>query len=174
MLRAAYDPESLTPLVQKTIWDLDASEPVTHVQTMEHLLSAMTLPRRFETGLLGSFAAVALFLSALGLFGVASLSAARRTREFGIRLAVGASGGQIMRLELARTTRMVMIGLGLGLLASMAVAPMMAGLLFRVSPWNGETFVLAALVLSASALLAAWLPARRAASVDPATALRIE
>jgi ABC-type antimicrobial peptide transport system permease subunit len=115
---------------------------------------------------------VALFLSAIGLFSVASLSAARRTREFGIRLAIGATGGEIARLELARTARIVMVGLGLGLLISITVARTMAGLLYRVTPWSGEIFGTATVVLIASALLAGWLPGRRAARIDPATALR--
>ena len=174
VIRAAYDPESLIPLVQKTIWRFDASEPVTHAQTMEHLLEAVTLQRRFETELLSAFAAAALFFSGLGLFGVASLSASRRAREFGIRLALGGTRGQIVRLELTRTAAMVAVGLGLGLLASVAVARAMASLLYRVTPWSGEIFVVAALVLVASALLAGWLPARRAAWIDPARALRIE
>jgi putative ABC transport system permease protein len=141
---------------------------------MEHLLRALTLQRRFETGLLSSFAGVALFLSALGLFAVASLSATRRTREFGIRLAVGATGNQIVRLELGRTAGMVVVGLGSGLVASMLVARAMAGLLYGVTPGSGTIFTQAALVLMAAALLAGWLPARRAARIDPATALRIE
>ncbi len=174
VIRSAYDPESLVPSIQKTIWQLDAAEPVTHVQTMEHLLEAVTLQRRFETGLLSGFAALALFLSALGLFSVASLSAARRTREFGIRLAVGATGRQIVRLELGRTATVVIAGIGIGLVASIAVARAMVGLLYKVTPWSGEIFAGASLVLIASALLAGWLPARRAARIDPATALRIE
>ena len=174
VIRAAYDPENLIPMVQKTIWRFDASEPVTHARTMEHLLEAVTLQRRFETELLSGFAAAALFFSGVGLFGVASLSAARRTREFGIRLAVGATRGHIVRLELARTAAMLGVGLGLGLLASVAVARAMGSLLYRVTPWSGEIFAVAALVLIASALLAGWLPARRAARIDPATALRIE
>ena len=147
---------------------------MTYAQTVEHLLTAVTLQRRFETGLLTSFAAVALFLSALGLFGVASLSATRRTREFGIRLAVGATGSQIVRLELARTATIVVSGLAGGLLLSMAMARLMTGLLYRVTPWNGKVYAIAALALIASALLAGWLPARRAARIDPARALRIE
>lgn len=174
VVRSAHDPHSLIALIQKAVWQLDASEPVTHAQTMEHLLGAVTLQRRFETGLLTSFAAVALFLSALGLFGVASLSATRRTREFGIRLAVGATAGQIVRLELARTATMVIAGLAGGLLLSMTMARLMTGLLYRVTPWNGKIYATAALVLIASALVAGWLPARRAARIDPASALRIE
>ncbi len=174
VIRTAYDPENMIPLVQRTVWRLDAGEPVTHTQTMERLLAAVTLERRFETGLLSGFATLALFLSALGLFGVASLSAARRTREFGIRLAVGATGGQILRLELARTSAMVASGLAVGLVLSVLAARAMAALLYRVTPWNGEIFGAAALVLAAAALLAAWLPARRAGRIDPASALRVE
>jgi putative ABC transport system permease protein len=174
VIRSTYEPERLIPAVQRAIWQLDASEPVTHAQSMQHLLEAVTLQRRFVAGLLSSFAVVALFLSAIGLFSAASLSAARRTREFGIRLAIGATGGEIARLEIARTARIVMIGLGLGLLISITVARTMAGFLYRVTPWSGEIFAAATVVLIASALFAAWLPARRAARIDPATALRIE
>jgi putative ABC transport system permease protein len=172
VIRSTHEPERLIPAVQKAIWQLDASEPVTHAQSMQHLLEAVTLQRRFVAVLLSSFAVVALFLSALGLFSVASLSAARRTREFGVRLAIGATGGEIARLELARTARIVMAGLGLGLLISITVARTMAGLLYRVTPWSGEIFATATVVLIVSALLAGWLPARRAARIDPATALR--
>ncbi len=174
VMRSVQDPQTLIPLVQKTIWRLDASEPVTHAQTMQHLLQAVTLERRFAIGLLTSFAAVALFLSALGLFGVTSLSAARRTREFGIRLAVGASRGQILRLEIGRTAAMVTVGLGPGLLASIVVARAMTGFLYQVSPGSAGIFTVAAFVLIGAALVAAWLPARRAARTDPAAALRVE
>ena len=174
VMRVAHDPESLIPLVQKTIWRFDASEPVTHAQTMERLLEAVTLQRRFETELLSGFAAAALFFSGLGLFSVASLSAARRTREFGIRLAVGATRGQIIRLELARTATVLGVGLGLGLFVSVAVARAMASLLYKMTPWSGEIFAVSAIVLAGSALLAGWLPAQRAARIDPAAALRIE
>jgi predicted lysophospholipase L1 biosynthesis ABC-type transport system permease subunit len=174
VIRSAYEAEALAPLVQKAVWQLNASEPVAHTQTMEHILESMTLSRRLEAILLSSFAVTALFLSALGLFSVASLSAARRTREFGIRLAVGAKSGAIVRLELTRIAKVVIVGLVLGLLVSMSVARFMAGLLYRVVPWSTDIFAAAALVLIASAPLAAWLPARRAGRIDPATALRVE
>jgi ABC-type antimicrobial peptide transport system permease subunit len=174
VIRTAYNPESLAPLVQKSIWSVDPSEPVTHVQTMEHLLNAMTLQRKFETGVVTGFAGMALFLSALGLFGVASLSASRRTREFGIRLALGAKGSQIVRLELARSFAVAAIGLIVGLLASLGVSRAIAALLYQVSPWNMEIFSLAAIVLAASATIAGLIPAACAARTDPAAALRVE
>ncbi len=174
VLRSTQDPDSLVPLVQKTVWRLNSSEPVTHLQTMDRLLQSVTLQRRFTTELLGSFAAIASFLAALGLFSVASLSVARRTREFGIRLAIGATANQILRLEMLRTATLVSVGLALGLSLSMLVTRTLAGLLYGVKPWNGTVFALAASVLIASALLATWLPAQRAARTDPATALRTE
>lgn len=174
VIRTAQDPESLIPDVQKVVWQLDPSEPVTRVQTMEHLFESVTLPRRFETGLLGSFAVVALFLSGVGLFGIASLSASKRTREFGIRMAIGATTANIVRLELAQTAIMVTVGLFGGLLASLIAARLMGGLLYRVRPWNAQIFFTAAIVLIGSAVLAGWLPARRASHIDPAAALRSE
>jgi predicted lysophospholipase L1 biosynthesis ABC-type transport system permease subunit len=174
VVRTAGDPELLVPALQKAIWELDSSEPVTHVQTMDHLLNSVTLDRRFETWLLSAFAGMALFLSALGLFGVASLSAERRIREFGIRLAIGASGSQIVRLELGRSMIVAAVGLLAGLLLSIAFARAIAGLLYRVSPWNAEAFALVAVVLIASSVLAGWIPATRAARIDPVTVLREE
>ena len=174
VIRSVQEPESLISLVQKTVAQLDATEPVTHAQTMEHIFAAVTLQRRFETGLVSGFATVALFLSALGLFGVASLSAARRTREFGIRLAVGATTGQILRLELVRNGTTVLLGLFIGLVASFSLTRAMTGLLYGVIPWDAEIFAAASLVLVIAAMLAGWAPARRAARIDPATALRIE
>ncbi len=174
VIRSAVNPESLIPLVQRAVWQLDASEPVTHPQTMDRLLASVTLQRRFETGLLTGFAVIALFLSGLGLFGVASLSVARRTREFGIRLALGATGPQILTLELGRTGAVVMAGLAAGLLLTLVLARTVAGLLYGVTAWNTQIYFLAVLVLAGAALLAAWLPARRAARIDPASALRSE
>ncbi len=172
VLRSKQDPESLVPLVQRTVWQLNATEPVTHVQTMEGIVQSVTLQRRFVTWVLSGFAGVALFLSALGLFSVASLSVVRRTREFGIRLAVGASADHIMLLEMSRTSILVFVGLTLGLAVSIVVTQALTGLLYGVQPWNATIFTTAAAVLAGSALFASWLPARRAARIDPATALR--
>lgn len=174
LLRTAVNPASHIEAVQKAVSRLDPSEPVTHPQTMEHVFQAVTLERRLETALLTGFAAIALFLSALGIFGIASLSVARRSREFGIRFALGATGAHVVRLEFRRTLAILVFGLAAGMIACLALSRLLTTLLYGVTPWNGTTYLLAVLTLAVSALLAAWIPARRAANIDPAATLRLE
>ena len=174
VMRTTGDPESMVPAVQRAVWRLDASEPVTHPETMEHLLRAATLQRRFESGLLTGFAAVAMLLSAMGLFGAVSLSVARRTRELGIRMALGATAGRVMRGEMGRAAIIVLAGLAAGVVMAATTAGATAGLLYGVAPWSGKVYAAAVVVLGSSGLLAVWLPARRAARIDPASALRSE
>ena len=174
VIRCAVDPLSLVPQVQKAVWSLDASEPVTHAQTMERLLSSVTLERRFETALVGGFAAVAVFLSAIGLFSIVSLAVARRIREIGIRMALGATASGILKLELSRAFLIISTGLMAGLVLTLILARSMTALLYRVSAWNLRIYAVAAALLTIFALAAAWFPARRAARIDPASALRHE
>lgn len=174
MIRTRSDPMAMLPLIQQTVWRLDPEQPVSHPQTMERLVAASTLDRRFETGLIAGFATAALLLAALGLFGVASLSVARRTREFGVRLALGARASDLLRLELARTLVMVTIGLAAGLAVSLALGRAVASLLYGVAPWSPLVYGAAIIVLAIPARAAAMIPARRAARVDAATALRAE
>ena len=147
---------------------------VGHPVSMERLLESSRLDRRFETGLVSGLAATALFLATLALFGIASLSATRRVREFGIRLALGARGSDLLRLELRRTLAIAIAGLACGLAASLALARTVARLLYGVTAWNREVYGVAIVVLVVPVFVAAWLPARRAARVDPATTLRYE
>ncbi len=174
IIRSAVDPLNLAPNVQRLVWKLDSTEPVTHAQTMEHILESVTLQRRFETALLTGFAGTALFLSALGLFSIASLSVTRRTREFGIRFALGATAKHVIQLELSRTVAILAIGLATGTVICGLTGRLLTALLFGVSPWDFRIYVSAFLVLVCSALLAIWFPARRAARIDPACALRAE
>jgi putative ABC transport system permease protein len=174
MIRTRIDPAAILPAAQQTVWRLDPEAAVSHPQTMERLFQSVTLDRRFETGLVGGFAATALFLAALGLFSIASLSTARRTREFGIRLALGATGSDLVACELRRTLAIVVAGLALGAAASLALARTVAGLLYGVVPWSPAVYSAAIVVLIVPAFVAAWIPARRAAKVDPMVALRYE
>ncbi len=174
MIRTRIDPAAILPAVQQAVWRLDPEQPVSHPQVMERLLQSVTLDRRFETGLVAGFAAAALFLATLGLFSIASLSMARRTREFGIRLALGARGADLLRLELLRTLAIALAGLACGVGASLALARTVAGFLYGVTAWSPKVYGAAIVVLMAPAFVAAWLPARRAAKVDPMVALRYE
>jgi putative ABC transport system permease protein len=174
VLRTRIAPEAVLPIAQKTVWRLDPEAPVCHPQTMERLLESVTLDRRFETGLVAGFAAAALALATLGLFSVASLSTARRTREFGIRMALGATGHDLLRLEMGRTLTMVAAGLVAGVGVSVTLAKVVAGLLYGVTPWSPAVYIAAVAVLVVPALVAAWIPARRATKVHPMVALRYE
>ncbi len=174
MIRTRTDPAAVLPLAQQVVWKLDPEQPVTHPQIMERLLESVTLERRFQTGLVAGFAAAALLLASLGLFGVASLSVVRRTREFGIRLALGAKGSDLLWLELSRTLMIAGAGLACGLAASLALARTVAGLLYGVTAWSPAVYGAAVVALIVPAFVAAWLPARRATKVDPMVALRYE
>jgi len=174
ILRTRIDPAAILPLAQQAVWQIDPEQPVSHPQIMERLLESVSLDRRFETGLLSGFAATALFLATLGLFSMASLSVMQRVREFGIRLALGAEGADLLRLELRRTLTLALAGLGIGVGASLLLARMAAGLLYGVTAWSPAIYGAALLVLLMPAIVAAWFPARRAARVDPAHALRCE
>jgi predicted permease len=174
MIRTRIDPAAILPLAQQAVWRLDPEQPVSHPQIMEKLLASVTLDRRFETGLVTGFAGAALFLATVGLFSIASLSIARRTREFGIRLALGARAADLQKLELKRTLAIAGSGLACGVTASLALAKGLAGLLYGVAAWSPAVYTGAIVVLIVPAFVAAWLPARRAAKVDPMVALRYE
>ena len=174
MIRTRIDPAAILPLAQQTVWRLDPEQPVSHPQIMERLLQSVTLDRRFGTGLVASFAGAALFLATVGLFSIASLSIARRTREFGVRLALGARATDLLGLEMRRTLGMVVAGLSCGVVASLALAKAVSAFLYGLTPWSLTAYGAAIVALMAPALLAAWIPARRAAKVDPMVALRYE
>jgi putative ABC transport system permease protein len=174
MIRTRIDPFAILPAVQQTVWRLDPEAAVNHPQTMERLLQSVTLDRRFEAGLVGGFAATALFLAAMGLFSIGSLSVARRTREFGIRMTLGAKAVDLLRLELLRALGLVVAGLAVGVAASLALGKVVAGLLYGVAPWSPAVYIAAVAALVVPAFVAAWIPARRASKVDPMVALRYE
>jgi putative ABC transport system permease protein len=173
-VRTKTDPLSLLPTIERTIWRLDPDQAVSGAKTMEQIIQSATLERRFETDLLLGFSALALFLSALGLFGLASLSVTRRSREFGIRMALGATGADVLWLEIVRNIAIVAAGLAVGLFLSFATHRALAALLFRVSALNLNVYAAAAAVLTISAMTAVLIPALRGARMDPAIVLRDE
>jgi putative ABC transport system permease protein len=173
-VRTKIDPLSLLRTVERTIWGLDPDLAVSGAKTMEHIIESATLERRFETDLLLGFALSALFLSALGLFGVASLSVARHSREFGIRMALGATGADVLWLEIRRHAVIVAAGLAFGLFLSFTAHRTLTALLFGVSALNPGIYAAAAAVLTISAITAVLIPALRAPRMDPASVLRDE
>ena len=168
------DPLALADAVRKTVWEVDQDQPVSNVNTMEGVLSESIARQRFTTLLLGVFAGVALVLAAVGIYGVMSYSMAQRTREIGIRMALGAQQRDVLKLAVGQGLKLVALGVGLGLLGALALTRLMSSLLFNVSATDPATLVVISLVLIAVALLASYIPARRAAKVDPLIALRYE
>ncbi|HTG94592.1 MAG TPA: ABC transporter permease [Pyrinomonadaceae bacterium] len=168
------DPLSLTPAIRGELRKIDPDLPLTQVSTMDQRISVAMAQPRFRTSLIALFAAVALLLACVGIYGVVSYSVSQRTHEIGIRMALGAQQGDMLRMVIKQTLVFAAAGVTLGLSASLALTGFMSTLLFGVAPNDPPTFVLTAAVLALTALLAAYLPARRAAKVDPLVALRYE
>jgi putative ABC transport system permease protein len=174
VVRTAGDPSSLASAASTTIWSVDKDLPVFGVTTMNDVLAASVAQRRFSMSLLGGFAVLALLMAAIGLYGVLSYSVSQRMHEMGLRMALGANARDLMRLVVGQGIRVVLTGIVAGLLASFAATRLLAGMLFEVSPLDPFTFATTAVVLVAAALLASFVPARRATRVDPMVALRYE
>jgi putative ABC transport system permease protein len=168
------DPLALAGTVRKTVWEVDRDQPVSNVSTMEGVLSESIARQRFSTLLFGVFAAVALVLAAVGIYGVMSYSMAQRTREIGIRMALGAQRRDVLRLAVGQGLRLVAVGVAVGLAGALTLSRVMSGLLYGISATDPATLVTISLILVAVALLASYIPARRAAKVDPLIALRYE
>jgi macrolide transport system ATP-binding/permease protein len=175
-VRTAGDERSLLPVLVSALHQIDPNLGVFGEQTMRQQIDVTqaALLHRFSTWLVGGFAAMALVLGVVGLYGVIAYSASQRTREIGVRMALGAQRGAVYRLILTEAGRLIGVGVGVGLCAAVTAATMMRNLLFGVQAWDASTLVGVALVLAISALLASYIPARRAASVNPCDALRAE
>jgi putative ABC transport system permease protein len=167
-------PMELGSELKRQVWALDSQLPIVQMQPMTWLLDDSLAERRFNTVLLGTFAGVSLLLSMIGVYGVISYTVSQRTREFGIRMALGALRSDLLLGVLGQGMRSVGVGLALGLLAAFALTRVLAGLLFGVSSKDPITFLGTAACLSVVALLASYVPARRAGRVDPMVALRHE
>ena len=174
VLRTSIEPTSLTSALRKAVSEVDANVPLDHIETMKQIVSVSVGQPRFRTAVLLIFAILALFVASIGLYGVMSYLISQRTREFGIRVAVGASSGALLRLVLGQAAKLVGIGICLGLVGAMLLARSIASLLYGVTPFDAATLASVSLLLAAVALLASYIPARRAASVDPTVALRYE
>ncbi len=174
VVRTASDPLSLAPAVRREVQAVDKDVPVSNVTTMDQILSNSLSSRRFSMLLLGIFAGLALILAAVGIYGVISYSVTQRTHEIGIRMALGAERSDVLRLVVRQGMVLTLAGVGAGVAGSLALTRFLSSLLYEVRPTDPATFVSISLLLTGVALLATYIPARRATKVDPMVALRYE
>jgi ABC-type antimicrobial peptide transport system permease subunit len=172
--RTDGDPMNFVAAVRSQVQAIDRDQPISNVHTMEELLARSVSQRRFNLLLLTIFAGVALLLAAVGIYGVMSYAVERRTHEIGVRMALGARTGNVLRLLLGQGMKLLVMGVAIGLAAAFALTRFISTLLFGVRPTDPATFVAIALLLTVVALLACYIPARRATKVDPMVALRCE
>ncbi|PYS79346.1 MAG: ABC transporter permease [Acidobacteria bacterium] len=174
MIRTTGRPDAVAAAVRREVLALDHDQPVYSVRTLPAVMSEAVATPRFRTSLLGLFAALALVLAVVGIYGVMSYAVAQRTHEFGIRMALGAQGRDVLKLVVGYGMALALAGVLIGLAASFALTRVMSGLLYGVAPTDPVTFACISLLLLAVALAACLVPARRAAKVDPMVALRYE
>ncbi len=174
MRTAGADPLSLVDAIKNEVHAVNANVPIYEVASLESQLARHIAPRRFNTWLLGLFAAVALLLAVIGLYGVLAYSVSQRSHEIGIRMALGAQAADVLKLVVKQGMKLALIGIAIGLVASFALTRLMASLLYGVSSTDPLTFILILLLITTAALVACWIPARRAVKTDPMVALRCE
>jgi putative ABC transport system permease protein len=174
IVRTPEDPAQVTTLVRSRLGALDSDIPVSHVRTMDQLLSESVTVPRFRMLLLATFAGLALLLAALGIYGVLAYAVARRTHEIGVRVALGAQQRDVLSLVLRHGMRLALIGIVIGVAGAFSLTRLMASLLFGVTAADHVIFVIVPLMLLGVALAACYFPARRAMRVDPMVALRYE
>jgi putative ABC transport system permease protein len=173
-LRTETDPASLLKSAEQAMWAVDPGLPVLKAIPMETLASQSLAVRRASSSLISAFAVLALALACIGIYGVMAYAATQRRQEIGVRMALGAQRGDVLRMMMGLGARLTLFGVGIGLIGAMALTRLMTSLLFEVSAMNPLIFSIAAMVLVAVAMAASYLPARRAASIDPMKALRTE
>ena len=174
VVRTAGDPASLLPLLQRAVWDVNRNQAIYAATTMEALVGMSLTERRFNLALIGSFAGLALLLAAVGVYALISYSTSRRANEFGVRLALGAGPRDILIAAMGDGVRFAVAGVVVGTLASFALTRSMTTMLYGITPTDPLTFGVFAAVMLAVAMVASFVPARRALRVDPVTALRVE
>jgi len=174
VIRTASNPLDLAVAVRNAVWELDRDQPVIQMRTMENVISESIWRQHVSASMLGIFAAIALALSAVGIYGVLSYSVSQRTHEIGIRAALGATRKDMLRMVIGEGLLLTLAGLGVGILAALGLTRLLGSLLYGVRPRDPLTFVALSLLLTAVALLAVYIPGRRAANVDPMAAVRHE
>jgi predicted lysophospholipase L1 biosynthesis ABC-type transport system permease subunit len=174
VVRTAGDPRAVASGVQRVIRNQDSLIGIPEAATMREILDSAVAPRRFLTWLGMLFALAATCLAALGLYGVVSLAAARRRHEIGVRMALGAREGEVVRMVVSSAVALALAGVAAGLAGALAVTRLLASLLYDVRPADPASFAIVSMVLTGVAVLASFIPARRAARVDPLAAIRYE
>jgi ABC-type antimicrobial peptide transport system permease subunit len=174
VVRTEGDPASIMSLVRRGVEEIDSREVIYGVQTLDQVIAGSFAPRRVSMILLGVFAGLALVLACVGIYGVISHVVGQRTHEIGVRMALGAQRRDVMRLVLGEGARMALVGVVAGLAAAFGLTRLMANQLFGVTAHDPLTYAAVAILLMLVALLACYLPARRAVRLDPVAALRCE
>jgi len=174
VIRASGDPAALGSAIRTAVWAIDPALPISRMQTMERVRSNYLGPQQFNLVLVALFGALALILAAAGLYGVAAYSVAQRRREIGIRMAMGAQAKDVLRLVLGYGTKLAVLGVAVGSLTALVLTRLVSSLLYGISEHDPLTFVGVAVLLLSVAVIASYIPARRAMRVDPLVALRYE
>jgi putative ABC transport system permease protein len=174
VIHTRNDPDALASAVRAAVWSVDKDQPVYDIQTMQARISEDGGHRRTQTILLTAFGLLAMCLAAVGIYGIVSEAVNQRTREIGVRMALGAEAKDVVRMVMRRSLALALAGIAVGLAASLYLTRFIRSLLFGVKATDALAFAGAAVVLMAVALLAGYLPARRASHIDPAAVLRSE
>jgi ABC-type antimicrobial peptide transport system permease subunit len=174
MVRATTDPDGLTSEVRRAAAQVDGELPLNRLMSMPAVIDRRTAADRFFTSALAGFASLALVLAAIGIYGLIAYSVGQRTYEIGIRMAMGAKPRDVLRLVVGHGMRLTAIGIAAGVVCGILVTRLMVSLLFNVPPYDPVTYAAVSALIAAVAFLAGWLPARRAARIDPVVALRGE
>jgi predicted permease len=173
-VRTTGDPDAFIPVLRTEVAAIDAALPLSNVRSMESHLGIALLPARLSGAVLGIFGLLGLALAAVGIYGVMAYSVSQRKREIGIRMAIGAASGDVVRLVMRQGLTLVLVGTGFGLAGALAVSRLIRGVLYGNGANDPVTFVAVPLLLVGVAMLATWLPARKASALDPLLALRQE
>jgi putative ABC transport system permease protein len=174
LVRTTTEPKSIVAAVRQAVWSIDPNQPIADVKTLDQIVSDSIAQPRLNMLLMTLFGGLALLLSAVGIYGLLSYAVTQRTQELGIRMALGANVADVLKLVLKQGMLLALMGEAIGLAAAFALTRLMRGLLFGVTPTDTTIFAGVVVVLTLTALVACWVPARRAAKVDPLVALRYE